>query len=120
MVSYEIPSEFTDEEKWLKFFPRKAFIAGGVCMGVGVIFANILKGAGLFVPVLVFFGIITAVMVLLIMVKKPEGDYLKGSGQAYGDLLIKRILRKRKSCIYVLGYDDYKRYNVKKKNGKKK
>ena len=106
-MTEEIPSEFTDEEKWFKFFPKTAFIALGVGTLFTLLLANLLKGAGLFMATVITGAIPTIICVALIMIPKPDTEWLKGGGQSYSTLIIKRLLRRMKRCIYVLGYGRY-------------
>lgn len=108
-MTEEIPSEFTDEEKWLKIFPMKAFIALGVGAAMTLLLANIFKliAAALFVPVMIIGGIETAVVIALIMIPKSETEWMTGGGQSYASIILKKILRKANRCIYVLGYGRY-------------
>lgn len=109
-MRHEIPSEFSDEEKWLNFFSKKAFIWGGATLGIGLVLANVLKPFGLFVPMLVISIIATLAMVGLIMIKKPEGDYVNGSGLSYMEILLRIKGRRSRKVIYLLGYDEIDRF----------
>ena len=108
-MTEEIPGEFTDEEKWLKIFPIKAFIALGIGFGITALIANMLKliVASFFIPVLIIGGIITAAVVVLMMIPKAETEWLTGGGQSYASIIVKKILRKTNRCIYVRGYGRY-------------
>lgn len=108
-MTEEIPGEFTDEEKWLKFFPKEAFIALGIGVGITLLMANFFKiiMASLFLPILIINGAITAVIVALIMVHRADTEWLTGGGQSYASIIIKKIIRRANRCIYVLGYGRY-------------
>lgn len=103
-MSHEIPSEFTDEDRWLNLFSTKSFAV----LGVGGIFTLILyKFLGLF-SLQIIGGVVGVVVTFLAtgatMVPKMGDDYMKGAGQKLDRLLLLRIVRMRNRCIYVKGY----------------
>lgn len=104
-MTEEIPSEFTDDEKWFKFFPKTAFLFLVVAIFFILLFANLLKGFGLFVPTIIVGAIPTLIIVALMMIKCPESEYLKGGGQTYWTLFVKKFLRRMKAVLYVRGWD---------------
>ena len=90
-VVYEIPGEFSDEDRWFKFFNKRQ----ALMIGVSIIFAIlVIKGMtsiGL-LPVGVIIGIFAVVFVSVsVMVKIPEMEYLRGGGQTLDVYLIKRF-----------------------------
>lgn len=105
----EIPSEFTDDERWFRYFPKKAVVilAIGFCLAFGS--AKVMDVFGLFMPTLIVIAIIAIVLAAMTMIPIPETNYLKGGGQSIMDVVIKIILRKFKKVLYALGYNDYKR-----------
>lgn len=101
----EIPTEFKDEEKWLKFFPKRVFITLLVLVGIGVILIKILSAIfKVFWPFLIAWLIFTAVIVLLMMIPTSLDNVMRGGGQDVMSLLIKKFHRKRQSCIYIKGF----------------
>ena len=103
-MSHEIPSEFTDEDRWLNLFSTKSFAVLGVG---GVLTLGLYKFFGLFSISLVggILGfLVTAFATGLTMIPKMGDDYLRGAGQKLDRLLLLWIVRKRNRCIYVKGY----------------
>lgn len=103
-MSHEIPSEFTDEDRWLNLFSTKSFAVLGVG---GVLTLGLYKLFGLFslslaggIPGL----LLTVFAVGITMIPKMGDDYMTGAGQKLDRLLLLRIVRKRNRCIYVKGY----------------
>lgn len=105
----EIPEEFSDEEKWLKFFPIHSFIilAVGVGIGTGLAkFISLINNAA-FIPVMLTGLFITVIIVILTLIPRSDTEWLRGGGQSYAKYLAKRILRKMNKRLYVLGYGRY-------------
>ncbi len=103
-MSHEIPSEFTDEDRWLNLFSTKSFAVLGAG---GVLTIGLYKFFGLFslqmaggAAGLLFSAAATG----LTMIPKMGDDYLAGAGQKLDRLLLLRIVRRRNRCIYVKGY----------------
>lgn len=100
----ETPSEFKDEERWLKIFPKKVFLTLCVLIGVGIIVSRIINWIfGIFWPVLIIWLIGCAVVAVLMMVPTSVDDVMRGGGQDVMSLLIKKMYRKRLRSIGVKG-----------------
>lgn len=100
----DIPAEFTDEERWLKIFPRRVFITLCALVLAGLLITRILNALfGIFWQVLVPWLIITAVVTALMMIPVSGNDVMHGGGQDVMSLLIKKRHRKRDRKIYVKG-----------------
>lgn len=104
---YNIPSEFTDEDRWFKYFTKKdllVIVVTGILTGVlfklsaslinkpyvGLIIGLIIMGASLF----------------CCMVRKPETLYLTGGGQTLATIILRRLIRRKNRVIYVRGYNE--------------
>lgn len=106
--TYSIPSEFTDEDKYFKYFTKKnmaVIIITGFIMFLlykltGSLFGKPFIG-------LIIGGIIMLVSILCVMVKIPETLYLEGGGQTILTILTRKYVRKRNKVIYIKGYDDW-------------
>ena len=105
--THEIPSEFENEERWLKFLTLKSLICCLVAFGLGVLLTKLssfLFSTG--VPGIVIGVILVLANYIITMVKLPEEDYMKGGGLVIEQYLINRLCHKHLSCIYMLGYGD--------------
>lgn len=103
---YNIPSEFTDEDKYFKFFTKKDL---AVIIITGAFTFLLFKIAGHFGRPLV--GLIIGIIIMILsigcsMIKKPSSEYLTGGGQVIMILILRRLIRRKKKVIYIKGYDD--------------
>ena len=106
-ITYDIPPEFTDEEKWLKFFSTKQ---AKVFLATGMITVALSKICGIFGNAAV--GAVTGIFfmtvcLVLVSIPIPVENYLKGGGLTLDIVLARRYMRWRNKGIYVLGYHDY-------------
>ena len=102
----EVPREFSDDERWYRFFSRKAIlvllIMGVVDLAIVKFFTLIhLQTAGIFISI-----ILTAVVMAAVMLPIPEGDVLHGSGSTCDVILFRLYVRQKSSKIYVKGFTD--------------
>ena len=105
--THEIPSEFENEERWLKFFTLKSLVCCLAAFGIGVLLSSITKIIFSSPVPGILLGIILAAMAYAVtMGKIPEEDYMKGGGQRIDSYLVNRICRKRSARLYVLGFGD--------------
>ena len=98
---HETLGPMDDEERWLKFFPRKEFkmlIAGG---GTGLAMMRILPQNGFFILLEIVVVLFTLWRVCMGMITKSPSKYLNGGGVTRYELLIRKL--KRKPALYVLG-----------------
>lgn len=104
---YAIPSEFTDEDKWFKFFTKKTLtvlvVTGAFTVFLYKMFGAIFNKA--------FIGILIGALVMIIsalitMMPVSDDKYLKGGGQTLDSVFLKILIRKKNRRIYVLGYED--------------
>lgn len=106
--TYNIPSEFTDEDKWFKYFTKKDM---GVILVTGVITLTLYKLSDSLLEKpfigLIIGGIIMCISLFCSMVKLPDTLYLTGGGQTILTLMMRRLVRKRNRVIYIKGYDDW-------------
>lgn len=108
--TYEIPSEFENEERWLSIFTLKSLLSCLVAFGIGILISKI--------TTLLFFSAIPGILISIVLTlgayivttfKIPEEYYLKGGGLPIFIYLINRIYRKHSSVLYVLGYGNEKK-----------
>lgn len=102
--SFEVPSEFLDEERWLNIFSTKQGIIAAISLLlVGGILRLFMAIGFLLVGILLALPIILFVAVL-IFVPISEEQYLKGGGMMLDQLLYRLVLRRYYGCLYVKNY----------------
>lgn len=100
----ETPSEFKDEERWLKFFPKRVFLTLCVLIVIGIIVTRIINLIfGIFWPVLIVWLIGCAVVAVLMMIPTSSDDVMRGGGQDVMSVLIKKRYRKKMRSIGIKG-----------------
>lgn len=103
----DIPSEFTDEDKWFKFFTKPMLLVIAVGAVITVIVANILKlFFGVLIPFLIIGFIATAVVVVMMMIPAPSNNVMRGGGESIMNIQLKKRYRKKNRCIWVKGIRD--------------
>lgn len=101
---HSIPSEFTDEDKWFKFFKKRNLVVIAAGLGVTGFFFKIATPFGLGVPLGLFGIVVTVIATIITMIPLPETNYLKGGGQTLDVILLRRYIRKKNKKIYIKGY----------------
>lgn len=103
-----IPSEFSDEDKYFRFFTKPDL---AVIALTGAFTVLLFKLTELFFgkP---FIGLIIGVLIMgaslfCSMMRVPESLNFTGGGQKIATILIRRIIRRTSKKIYVKGYDDW-------------
>lgn len=102
-LRHEIPSKFTDEDRWFKYFTKKTlrFIMVG-CL-ILVLLYKIFSLFGLAVIGVVFGVVITIALAAISMIPVPENQFLRGGGLTLDIILIRRFIRRGNKVIYVKG-----------------
>lgn len=99
----EVPREFSDDERWYRFFTRKSIL---VLLIMGVLSLLIVKffvWIGLRMAGIYISMVLTGVVMLVVMLPVPEGDILHGSGCTCDIILLRLFIRKRNGKIYMKG-----------------
>lgn len=102
----EVPREFSDDERWYRYFTRKSIL---VLLSMGVISLIIIKfcsfigitAAGIYMAL-----ILTTVAMVAVMLPIPEGDVLHGSGCTCDVILLRMYIRKKKAKLYLKGLQE--------------
>ena len=103
--THEIPSEFENEERWLKFLSLKSLICCLIAFGIGVILSKLSSALiSTSIPGIIIGAILVIAAYVVTMVKTPEENYMTGGGLVIEQYLINRLCHKFSSCIYMLGY----------------
>ncbi|XBX10700.1 hypothetical protein QMP26_41100 (plasmid) [Enterocloster clostridioformis] len=97
----EVPREFSDDERWYRYFTRKSIFAllvmGVFSMGIVKFFTFIgIQLVGIYTAL-----ILTCVVMAVIMLPIPEGDCLHGSGCTCDTILMRLYVRRKNQYIYV-------------------
>lgn len=100
-LSAERPPEFTDDERWWKWFSRSTVIVLLVSLCIAYFIFKIFSMIHL-VSVGVVLGILLVLSsVIMTMIPVPGGDVLHGSGLLLWVLLYHMFIRKKSKRIYV-------------------
>lgn len=92
----EVPREFSDDERWYRFFTRKSIV---VLLTMGVVSLILVKifgfigfhTAGVYISL-----ILSGIVMLAVMLPIPEGDVIHGSGCTCDVILFRMFVRMRK------------------------
>lgn len=104
----EVPREFSDDERWYRFFTRKSIL---VLLLMGVISLMTVKffiWVGMRVLGIYISLALTGIVMLLVMLPVPEGDILHGSGCTCDIILLRLLIHRKKNRIYMKGYLEVK------------
>ena len=106
--SYQIPKEYKDEDKWLRFFtlPQLGYMAIALGLsGVTCLFTFLLHiifvGIVLSVIYFLFFGLVAFLVI-------PKDRYMFGGGYTFRELLLRVIIKNlpRNRKLYVKNYEE--------------
>ena len=104
MAVHEVPSEFKDEEKWLKFFPRRSVLILAVMFGFSIILSklfSLFKAGGIGFTI----GIILTVVAVAMSMIPVSSGYASGCGLTVDKWIMRRIYHKRKHrVVYIKHY----------------
>ena len=103
-LKHEIPSEFTDEDKWLKYFSKKSVFVLCITGMIAFLFYQFTSLFGIPLLGIIIGGCVMAIGVAPTMLPRSEMEYLKGGGQTWDLIFLKWLIRKSKKVIYVKGY----------------
>lgn len=106
-MKFPIPLEFSDEDKYFKYFTKKNILAlllsGIVCYCIAKLSAALL---GTMLPGLIVGLLMVLVIVGVTMLPIPETEYMKGAGLTLDVIIIRRIIRRTSRVIYIKGYSN--------------
>ena len=104
-MTYEVPDDLkSSEEKWLKIFSKKAFIAVLGTALLGFALFKTLQGFG-HTNLGIILGIIPSLIAYLITtIKVPSTWYLQGAGLTIDIIILRLYIRFRKRVLYIKGY----------------
>lgn len=102
----KVPGEFTDDERWYKFFTLRsliAFLTGGL---IDFLVTVTFRKAGLGMV-----GFITGTLLFLILfglatLRWPQEDTVRGGGRITGNLLLTALFHRRNQNIYVRMFEE--------------
>lgn len=100
-TTYQVPVEFTDEDKYFRYFTKPALCSIGIAGVLGFGIYSIFNSFGAGMVGIITGGVLVAVAAALSMLPMPEEKYLKGAGSKIGVILIRVIVRRRRRVIYI-------------------
>lgn len=104
-MRHNVPGEFNSETKWLRMFSTKQLgFLGASCLITALCYkaSMALVKAG-FPGVMT--GLVIGVCIMLpVMLRLPDTEFLKGGGLYISTLLVRRWIRKRNRRLYVKGW----------------
>lgn len=103
-LTYEIPQGFTDEIRWFRFFSLRSLIVMVSVAAPGIVLIRCFRSLESTLMLIVFWFFVVAVITALTMIRMPGSRWLGGGGEYLDQILVKRILRCRKRCLYIKGY----------------
>lgn len=118
-LKYEIPSGFSEEVKYFRFFTVRTLCVMGVVAFPGVLLIRFMTAVGLTVKFLVFWGVLTAICTVATMIPIGQSKWMEGAGNMIDQYLLKKFIRSRKRCLYIKGYNElqYEEEEKEKMNG---
>ena len=100
----EVPSEFTDEDKWFIFFTKPMLLVAVIGFVLTVITSNLIKLLfGVFWPFMIIGIILTLMVVVMMIIPAPASSVMKGGGDTILAVILKKIYRRKNRIIYVKG-----------------
>jgi len=103
-LRHDIPAEFTDEDRWFKFFTKKSLVYIAFGCFITFLLYRLFSNFGYALTGVAIGLFITAVLAFISMFELPGTAYLSGGGLTL-DILLKRLyIRKRSKVIYIKGY----------------
>ena len=108
LMTFEVPKEFKDEEKWFKIFDKKSCITAIVTALIVVGYIKIMSIFGWTLFALISGGLVGVVVVGLTMMPKLGGGTLNFVGGSMAGYIIRRFIHRRNNAIYIKGVEDYR------------
>lgn len=101
----EVPREFSDDERWYRFFTTKMIVVLLVGAGFTFLMYRLFSLFNAGVVALIVFGLLTLIALALVAIKVPrDGAFaMYGQGTLLSTLLYRVIVRRKKGRIYVAG-----------------
>lgn len=96
----EVPREFSDDERWYRFFTRKSIVVLLVMGVISLLLVKFLGFIGLRTAGVYIALILSGAVMLAVMLPIPEGDVLHGSGCTCDVILFRMLVRKRTGRVY--------------------
>ncbi len=103
-LTYEIPQGFTDEIRWFRFFSLRSLLVMICIAAPGILFIRFFSSFGGTLFLIIFWFFVVASVTGLTMIKMPGSQWLGGGGEYLDQILMKRLIRSHKKCLYIKGY----------------
>lgn len=105
-MTYDIPIDIkTSEEKWLKIFSKKAFIAVLITSVISFGIFRLFSILGYTVAGVIIGILLILIIFLITTLKVPYTWNLSGGGLTLDIYLFKVFVATRRKVVYVKGYD---------------
>lgn len=101
---YSPPPEFTDDDKWFRYFTKKNLYVLVPGLFISAILAKYFVSFGLGIPVFIIVAGITVILTAFTMIPMPGRTYINGGSLTIDVILVRRYIRKKNACLYVRGY----------------
>ena len=103
----DVPSEFTDEDRWFWIFTKPMLAVAGGCMFITLITAKVFSlFFGISWPVWILGIIFTVTVEIFMNIPYTGSNILKGGGDTLFWIMLRVLYRKRHSAIYTKGLKD--------------
>lgn len=102
-MTFEVPTEFKTEEKWLKYLPTRSFVLLVVGAAISFTAARIAKSW----KVLIVGAIIVAIPILLNLIPYYSNKALSLKGVTLDVFFAKKFIHKTKRRIYIKNIKDF-------------
>lgn len=103
--NYEIPQGLTDEIKWYNYFTLRSLIICLCVAGLGIPVIKLLSGLGITLYLIVLWGLLVIMVGFFTTYRIHNTNWLSGGGEYLDLYLIKRLIRKKRRCLYIKGYN---------------
>lgn len=104
-LTYEVPQGFTDEIRWFRFFPLRSLIVMLCTAAPGLVGLRMLSFLNKSLTIIILWSFVVVVVTGSTMIRIPNTEWLSGGDQYIDQYLIKRLIRRKKRCLYIKGYD---------------
>lgn len=106
--SYKTPAPFKDEDKWFRFFTKRALVYVLVALFIGGIQILFFQKLHLTLIGMTIFVLLLACAIVLGFGKMPPEKYLFGGGERFEALVIRLFIKRRKKnrCLYLKNYGE--------------
>jgi hypothetical protein len=114
-MRYEIPHGFSEEIHWFKFFTARSLLVMLGTAAPGVLLFRFFLSIGAAIPFVIIWICLVIIATATSLAEYPGSRWLKGGGEHIDQVFLKCLIRRRKRCLYIKGYNQQK-YDEEEKN----